>query len=380
LGGSYYSITMSKWLDTDEPVVKTIMNSSYESITITGERVDVRKKKYNVCFYNAYHFGDIYFTHPCVKHICESNPDVTFYYWYLFGHSAFEGTPNLIHLEPIDSAKNSRHEISINYISSSPENNGVYKKHHNLFYEIYPDFKKDFATFEFHGMSFVAFNTWWPSLYRINDMDYIFLLSSFKRKMMFFNEVFGLSLKFDFENHKMFPELPIVPMTDRFSAWLPQNREKKRVFIYNYEPRAVRGFMNVKQINAIIVNICISNPHLHVIVPRYDEAFDGIENVTFCDRDFGFTENRTCLNLVQIEHILQYCRLVVTLPSGSTWTFMNRHLSSYLGRTAFYLWGDYLEYAKRLNNWYRYAMGKTDNIIQCVGIHGLETLVRNFNY
>jgi len=59
---------------------------------------------------------------------------------------------------------------------------------------------------------------------------------------------------------------------------------------------------------------------------------------------------------------------------------MNRHISSYGDRTAFYLWGEYPEYAKRLNNWYRYAMGKTDNIIQCVGIHGLETLVRNFNY
>ena len=72
--------------------------------------------------------------------------------------------------------------------------------------------------------------------------------------------------------------------------------------------------------------------------------------------------------------------MVVTLPSGSTWTFMNRDISSYADRTIFYLWGDYEVYATKLNNWYKYGTGKTDDIIQCIGINELALLVRNFNY
>lgn len=363
----------------DEPVLKTIIDSSRKPMSVTDEPVDTKNTRHHVCFYNVTHFGDIYFAQPFVKHICIANPDVTFYYWAPFGHAAYEGIPNLIHLEPISDVTCSTITTEKNTIIHSLKNKYSYKKYFDFFYENFPNFVRDFSTFEYRGMSFIAFNTWWPSLFYAEDMDYLCLLAGFKKKMILLNNIFGLSLNFDFENNKMFPELPLINVPDHFTEWIKINRNKNIVFIYNYEPRNV-SFLSKETINTTISKICHSNPHLHVIVPRYDDVFVGIENMTFCDRDFGFTENRTCANLLQIEHILQYCRLVITLPSGSTWTFMNRHISSYHGRTAFYLWGDYPEYAKRLNNWYKYATGKTNNIIQCVGIDDVATLVRNFNY
>ena len=368
----------------DEPVLKTIIDSSRKPMSVTDEPVDTKNTRHHVCFYNFTHFGDIYFAQPFVKHICSANPDVTFYYWASVGHAAYEGIPNLIHLEPISHVVSSEVIGDKNLIQYAIKYKNSYYKFNNFFYEPLLDYLRDFATFEYQGKTFIAFSTfnaWYRTyVYRLNDMEYIFLLAGFKTKMIMLADIFGLSLKFDFENHIMIPELPAIPMTDRFLTWLPQNRQKNLIFFYNYKPRSMWNFMNIEQINAIIVNICISNPHLHVIVPRYDDVFVGIENMTFCDRDFGFTENRTCLNLLQIEHILQYCRLVITLPSGSTWTFLNRRLLSCRGRTAFYLWGDYPEYAKKLNNWYKYATGKTDDVIRCVGIDDVGLLVRNFNY
>ena len=430
----------------DELVLKTTIDNSYRPISITGEPVNHKFTQHHVCFYNTYHFGDIFFTQPAIKHICDANPNVTFYYWFSVGHAVYDGIPNLIHLEPIDDVISSK--IITEKDSMRYENNNInmFEKYHHFFYEPYPLMSKDFSTFEYQEKSFIAFNTWWWSIFYGEDMNHVCVLEGFKKKMNVLNntfgmfsgaagvgkltndegrslESFGLSMNFDFDNHtplniyngtpegvlsdvsratlpinqlkstdikdvrsnsnvhrcKMFPELGLIQSTDRFSEWIQLKHNKNLVFIYNYEPRAV-SFMDKQTINTIIGDICRSNPHVHIIVPRYDTIFDGIENITCCDRDFGFTENRSCTNLLQIEHVLQYCRMVVTLPSGSTWTFMNRDISSYADRTIFYLWGDYEVYATKLNNWYKYGTGKTDDIIQCIGINELALLVRNFNY
>ena len=364
---------------SNDLIITSIIDNTRTPMSVTGEPFDIKNTQYHVCFYNIFHFGDIFFTQPFIKHICDANPNITFYCWFTVGHAAYEGIPNLIHLEPIDDVISSRISPEKNTLVYSLKNKDSYKKFYEFFYEPYPHFDKDFSTFVYQGKSFISFNTWCASLYYTEDMDYIYLLAGFIKKANLLNNIFGLSLNFDFYNHKMFPELPLIPMTDFFSTWLTKNRKKNLVFIYNYEPRAV-SFMDKQNMNAIIGDICRSNPHIHIIVPRYDAVFDGIENITCCDRDFGFTENRSCMNLLQIEHILQYCRLVVTLPSGSTWTFLNQHISSYADRTRFYLWGDYNVYAKKINNWYKYGTGKSDDIIKCVGINELALLVRNFNY
>ena len=365
--------------NVESSVSKTIIDSSQRPMSVTGEPVNHKFNQHHVCFYNTYHFGDIFFTQPAIKHICDANPNVTFYYWFSVGHAVYDGIPNLIHLEPIDDVISSK--IITEKDSMRYENNNInmFEKYHHFFYEPYPLMSKDFSTFEYQEKSFIAFNTWWWSIFYGEDMNHVCLLEGFKKKMNVLNNTFGLSLNFDFDNHKLFPELGLIQSTDRFSEWIQSNHDKNLVFIYNYEPRAVT-FMDKQTINTIIGDICRSNPHIHIIVPRHDTIFDDIENITCCDRDFGFTENRSCLNLLQIEHVLQYCRLVVTLPSGSTWTFMNRDISSYSDRTIFYLWGDYEVYVKKLNNWYKYGTGKTDDIIQCIGINELTVLVRNFNY
>ena len=352
--------------EMDDLVLKTIVSSSQKPISVAGEHIDLTNNQYHICFYNIYHFGDIFFTQPFVKHICDSNPNVIFYYWLLQGHAVYDGIPNLICLE---------HDNDISSSISEKKNTTYYK----FFYEEPQHFVRDLCTFDYRGKSFVAFNTWWSSLYYAEDMDYLFLLAGFKKKMLIFKKIFEISLNFDFDNHKMFPELRMAPLTELFSEWISINDKKNLVFIYNYEPRYIT-FMPKKVLNGVICDICRSNPRVHIIVPQYDAIFEDIENITCCDRDFGFIENRSCTNLLQIENILQYCRLVVTLPSGSSWTFMNKHISSYADKTAFYIWGDYTYYEKQLNNWYKYGTNKKDDIIQCVGINNLNMLIRNFQY
>ena len=355
----------------DELVLKTIIDSSQRPMSVTEEPVDIKfiYNQHHVCFYNTHHFGDTFFIQPFVKHICESNPNITFYYWFRVCHAAFDRIPNLVRLEPID-----------NDISSQITIENKNTKHHDFFHEEIVTVR-DLCTFDYLGKSFISFNTCWNSFNTVyaTDMDYLGLLLGFSNKMTILNNIFQFTLEFDFHNCNMFPELPLIQSTDRFTEWIQLNHNKNIVFIYNYEPRYV-FYMSKNELNIIIGDICRSNPHVHIIVPQHDTIFDDIENITCCDRDFGFTENRSCTNLLQIEHVLQYCRLVVTLPSGSAWTFMNRHISSYDDKTTFYLLGDYTYYTKRLNNWYKYGTGKTNDIIQCVGINGLALMVRNFNY
>lgn len=368
--------------EMDDLVLRTIIDNSQRIISVTGEPVDIQNTQYNVCFYNTHHFGDTFFIQPFVKHICDSNPTITFYYWFRVGHAAFNGIPNLIRLEPIED--DILCQIAIEHKNT---------KFFDFFYEEYI-IGRDLCTFDYRGKSFISCNTCWNSFNTcvntvyVKDMDYLGLLLGFSNKMTMLNNIFQFSLDFDFHNHKMFPDLPLIPSTDRFSEWIKiftgvngQRCKKNLIFIYNYQPRyCMASFMSLHELNCIIGDICRSNPHVHIIVPQYNAIFEDIENITCCDRDFGFTEDRTCTNLLQIEHVLQYCRLVVTLPSGSAWTFMNKHISSYVNKTTFYLLGDYTFYSKRLNNWYKHGTGKPDDIIQCIGINEMAGLIRNFNY
>ena len=41
----------------------------------------------NICFYSVYHLGDILFSNPFIKKICESNTNEIFYQWSLYNNN-----------------------------------------------------------------------------------------------------------------------------------------------------------------------------------------------------------------------------------------------------------------------------------------------------
>ena len=117
--------------EMDDLVLKTIVSSSQKPISVAGEHIDLTNNQYHICFYNIYHFGDIFFTQPFVKHICDSNPNVIFYYWLLQGHAVYDGIPNLICLEHDNDISSSISEKKTRRIIS------FFTKNHNISCEIY---------------------------------------------------------------------------------------------------------------------------------------------------------------------------------------------------------------------------------------------------
>ena len=73
-----------------------------------------------------------------------------------------------------------------------------------------------------------------------------------------------------------------------------------------------------------------------------------------------------------LSKIITQCNIVITLPSGSTWTFFNDKMSI----KTFYIL-EWPEYADKINTWYKLAYNSQINILQNIRINDIETLIEN---
>ena len=67
-------------------------NTTINTDTAT-DRATATATRPRICFHNPVQFGDLFFSSPFVRHICESNPSRTFYYFLHTGDYVFSGSP-----------------------------------------------------------------------------------------------------------------------------------------------------------------------------------------------------------------------------------------------------------------------------------------------
>jgi hypothetical protein len=317
-----------------------------------------------VCFFSVQHFGDNFFAQPFIRNICKNNPDLSFKYWFFLGHFMFDNIEsNLSSLE---------HVQNFNYTSTLINGNppeDIISTDQTLKNLFISNEKTPYFVFSYNSSQYIAFNIWGSSLHS-SDIDICSYSKGIKNNIDKINESFNMHIAYD-STINIENTMPKINDCDIsiFNKFYNENSDKKYVFIYNFKPRSLHYPI---QIDNIICNLATKYPHTIFIVPIYKPEYEKIANIKCCDRDFRCYVDISCKNLAMLSKIITQCNIVITLPSGSTWTFFNDKMST----QTFYIL-ESPEYAYRINDWYKLAYNSQTNILQNIRINDIETLIEN---
>jgi hypothetical protein len=296
----------------------------------------------NICFYSTNHLGDILFSNPFIKKICESNPTKRFYQWSLYGNELVCGPTNLHYL------KNQNDDnYKTNFVSGlAPEDfipNDYLKQ---LF------IKNHFTSifhFKYEEIDYIGLNTWCIALGCKEDVNIIQLVSCYNNKIQEINNKFNTDFKIDNYNQwDLLPCLKDTPIT-KFINWRATIAfDTKLIFIYNYVPRLVRLNFDM---NTFIVHICNLYKNCIIVVPLYNNLLKNIPNIKFCDKDFDCEDVISGTNLLRINKINYMCDIIIAIPTGASWIWFNVNFKD--SHKKIYILEDN-GYVNKLNKWYEY--------------------------
>ena len=325
-----------------------------------------------VCFFTTQHIGDNLFSQPFVLHICRSNPDLQFYYWFFAGHILYSNINNLNNLE------NDKPNVYNRILTPGEPPEDIINADNYIKQMFMINSAKTLFTFEYNNNKYIAFNIWCTALLS-PEINFNSLYTGVIHKINELNTKFNVNIKFDYmEKTNYMPKLIDVSI-DKFIEWnnsmynkvvnIETNTERKYIFIYNYKPRSVTVNYDI---NDCINKLCRIFPDLIFIVPNYKIELAELTNIKFCDKDFGCIEERECTNLLMVEKIARYCNIVFTLECGATWLFFNSNIDSQINNK-FIINGK--TYADRINNWYHIASNTKNNVINSVNIEDLPNII-----
>jgi hypothetical protein len=318
----------------------------------------------NICFFSVQHFGDNFFAQPFIRNICKNNPELSFNYWFFLGHFMFDNMENnLCALETVSSF-----DYISTLINGNPPEDIISTDQHlkNLFIS---NEKTPYFVFSYNSSQYIAFNIWCSSLNSL-DIDVHSYINGIINNITNINNHFNMHIQYDHTTtiENLIPKINECDIS-LFNKFYNENVGKKYVFMYNYKPRSLHYPI---QIDTVIVDLAIRYPHIIFIVPIYKSGYENIVNIKCCDRDFGCCVDISCKNLAMLSQIITFCNIVITLPSGSTWTFFNDKMNI----QTFYIL-EWPEYAYKLNNWYKLAYNLQTNILQNIQTSDIEKLIKN---
>lgn len=299
---------------------------------------------HRICFHNPVQFGDLFFSSPFVRHICESNPDRTFYYFLHRGEYVFSGSP-------ISNLKN----------ILSPEDGE--EAYYHIANNTYPKFKETLCEFNFKNEKYIILNTWCLPLGCSGDLIFQELLEGFMQILETINdkyqETYNISLiehdkimpivkvpdniyrengfykwitTWRAENGYSNPERNDIPMDyshiSRLSAKLTNEPIQKLVFIFNFVLKSTNTEYNM---NETIVSLSVLYPHYTIIVPNHCDLFDSHTNIICCDKMFGYTEKDSSFkNVFMLDKIANSCDLLISQVCGASWIWFNQNAIQYI--------------------------------------------------
>lgn len=317
-----------------------------------------------ICFFSVQHFGDNFLSQPFIRNICKHNPNMLFKYWFFLGHFMFDNMEN--NLTSLENIPNFSYTSTL--INGNPPEDIIATDQtlKNLFIN---NEKTPYFMFSYNGSSYIAVNIWCSS-YNLLDVDFYNYSEGFYNNINNINTAFKMNITYDsainIENN-----IPKINNCDIsiFTNFYNSNADKKYIFFYNFKPRSLHYPI---PLDDIICSLAMKYPHIIFIVPIYKPEYENIVNIKCCDKDFGCFVDISCKNLAMLSSIITFCNIVITLPSGSTWTFFNDKMNT----QTFYIL-EWPEYACKINTWYKIAYNVHTDILQNIQCNDIEKLIEN---
>lgn len=344
-------------------------NTTINTDTTTDRATATRPR---ICFHNPVQFGDLFFSSPFVRHICESNPSRTFYYFLHTGDYVFSGSP-------IPNLKN---------ILSPDDDENAY---HHIANTTYPKCKETLIEFTFKNEKYIILNMWCEPLGCSGDLIFQDLLEGFMQVMEAINdkyqETYNTTSFIEYDKIMPIVEVPDSVYHDNgfykwITAWnLAQHGKltmSKLVFIFNFITRSTNSEYNM---NETIIKLSESYPNYTFIVPNHFWMFDIHKNIICCDRMFGYTEKDSSFkNVFMLDKIARSCNLVIAQVCGASWIWFNQNATHYIeNKIPIYIThhtpSERNPFSKKMNIWfelyYREINNKTVAATPEIGISGI---------
>ena len=257
----------------------------------------------DICFYNFFHIGDIYFASMFINIICNLNYDTNFLYYFINGYIFFKNTKNI---KRIDGQNISYNSLLNN--GEPPENlvdTSILQilKHNDM--EKFGD-----KVIKIKEKDILFINTWCISL-NLNHLDYHIpsAVVSYKNLINTINKKYNLQLSFKID--KPIELIENVNLNYDFIDYKNLYNDKHfidTIFIFNFVPRSL--YFNMGKFNNFIFSLSEKNK---IILSFYDKIFANNPNITFIDRDYQIYPNMCCDNLLKIWDIAILCKKIILI-------------------------------------------------------------------
>jgi hypothetical protein len=291
-----------------------------------------------LCFWSPCHIGDVYISSFFINYVCKMNPSISFSYYTINGDIFFTGIDNL---KIIDS------DINRNYISdfsngSAPENNSDNRWLNFLLDNV--GHNTHIKELIVNDKEYTFLNTWCIAMGH-DDFNFESAAVAWIKTFNVLNDNYGYSFNFNFDDVKDIINTNTVPRPytkENVQEFFTENRDKykKIVFCYNYVPRSVAF---VPENMSKYLEFVSNNKETLLVLANHNDSLCMKENVFSCDNDFSIKNVQSCENLLDVWNVAKCCDEIITLPTGSSWTFFHDLLE--LRGKKLYLLGnrDYLE-------------------------------------
>ena len=301
----------------------------------------------NILFYNLNHIGDVYMSSGFINTLVEQNSNINFYYYFIQGDCFLLKNQNLKRINNCESA------YSKDLQSGEPPENLINSDLLNFLLK--NNFqKKQLIIQSINNKEYLLLNTWCIApVIKHSDFDLISAIDGWKRLIIESSKIIKQPLNFHITPHidltNMMRDYPDYELSEE-----EKNKMKNYVFIFNYKPRSVNFDMNRLE-NYIDFHI----KNNKVMLANYSKKYDNNENVLFFEKYFNIKPTPDCLNLKKIWDIIYYCKKIIILPCGGTWTFFHK-LKDLRNDQIYMFQGN--EYTERLNNNIKIINNKNINI------------------
>ena len=297
-----------------------------------------------LCFFSTNHLGDILFSNPFIKKICESNPYEQFYQWSLYGNELVCGPTNLNYLINRNSDDYCNNFISglapEDFVKNTNDMKDLFIKNHSV----------SFFHFTYKDNNYIGLNTWCSALGCSEDVIIEQLLICYNNNIQKINHIFNTNYKINnFNKWELLPYLKDEPINS-FINWKNSiDKSIKLIYIYNYVPRLV----NINfDINNFIKKICYLYKNCIIIVPLYNVILKDIPNIKFCDQNFDCKNVISGINLLMINKINYNCDVIISSTTGGSWCWFNNEFKNN-PKKIYMISGN--SYVDKINKWYHFA-------------------------
>lgn len=310
----------------------------------------------DICFYNFFHIGDVYFSSFFINHICKLTPDINFLYYFINGDIFFENTPNIQRINNPIEDRYANHLIN-GYPPECLLNTDVLR-----FLKINNMEKEGYKVLKFNNKDILFINTWcWSTGLKIDDFNIPQAIHAFDKLIDKINKEFNLNINFKCNNCAESIKDICLSYKSNKKFNMDDKSLEDTIFVFNYNPRSVNYDMRL--LNSYILHVSQTNK---VILSTHDKVLENMENISFFDTHYNIYPTPNCENLIDIWEIASKCKHVILQPCGAGWIFFQK--LNMLKPNQLYMFNEN-SYRDKLNDNINLLMGQNINLISSINVN-----------